>query len=104
MNKGPSIEIYQPRSSADWPEFPYGDLTITHDGSGWSGTFAVVVRAALEDVLQEGPLADVTIVEDGYTKGNRSTWRGTVESVTRFAIVFEGGSSVEMDRVLAVSF
>lgn len=100
----PAIETYRPAHANDWPSWTMGDLTIMHDGSGWNGTFGLVVKTALADVLTDGPLADVTVVEEGMAKGNRNVWTGTVIGVGSDEITFEGGATVEIERVLAVSF
>jgi hypothetical protein len=104
MHKEASIETYRAATREDWPEWEFGSLVISHDGTGWNGTFELVARTALRDVLEDGPLDDVVIVEEARARGLRNIWRGTVESVTDSEVAFYGGASVEIDRVLAVSF
>ena len=104
MYKEPSIETYRAATREDWPEWEFGSLVISHDGTSWSGTLGLVVRTALQDLLEDGPLDDVVVVEEALARGLRNVWRGTVESVTDSEITFYGGASVEIDRVLAVSF
>lgn len=52
------------------------DLEIASSGGGWMGTFAVVMRRTVSDMLDDGPYGPVEVmVEDGTVYvGEMAEW------------------------------
>jgi hypothetical protein len=54
---------------------PY-DLDLRNSGSGWCGTFYLVIQLAVSDILQDGPWpqAEVTLLDGTVLAGKLDEW------------------------------
>lgn len=54
---------------------PY-DLDLRNSGSGWTGTFAGIIRRTVEDITDDGPWspAEVTLSDGTVLAGELDVW------------------------------
>ncbi|MCV6988691.1 hypothetical protein H7I87_00465 [Mycobacterium timonense] len=50
-----------------YPNTGHYDLDLANSGDGWSGTFAALVRAAADDILDDGPFGPVEVTTGSHT-------------------------------------
>jgi hypothetical protein len=80
-------------------------IQLNAGGEGWMGTFGVMVRALLNDILEDGaPVPDVTLVV--WREGEIAEYAaitGDVAVAGPRLVIFADGTQVEIEHILSVT-
>ncbi len=87
------------RLEPDGPRRRVGSLFLVGNGAEWHGTFGVILRALLADVLPEGPVAATVYAES--SAGSIIEISGEAARVDGDTLLFADGYAADLDTVRA---
>ena len=79
--------------------YGHNPLVLSHNGLDWQGTFGVTLRVLIDDVLTDGPIDFVVVVENDGAAVRRTA---RLVGRTAHALLLDDGSQLPIGDVLAV--